>query len=162
MVKGQLTRTISSSVFVGELYALMWDMRWLMLFILILIIVDMWYGVSKSIKRGEEFRKSRCVKRFLLKCGDYICLLILGAVLGKAIGEPLGVSALIVSVIVVLIGCLAELESIKSNYCETKGIHKDINVFKLLLVLIGFKSKELEKALEESITDKEKNNESDK
>ena len=89
MVKGQLTRTISSSVFFGELYALMWDMRWLMLFILILIIVDMWYGVSKSIKRGEEFRKSRCVKRFLLKCGDYICLLILGAVLGKAIGEPL-------------------------------------------------------------------------
>ena len=115
MVKGQLTRTISSSVFVGELYALMWDMRWLMLFILILIIVDMWYGVSKSIKRGEEFRKSRCVKRFLLKCGDYICLLILGAVLGKAIGEPLGISALIISVIVVLIGCLAELESIKSG-----------------------------------------------
>ena len=53
-------------------------------------------------------------------------------------------------------------ESIKSNYCETKGIHKDINVFKLLLVLIGFKSKELEKAIEESVTDKKKDNESDK
>lgn len=141
---------ISFSVFIAEFYSLMWDMRWLMLLALILILADLWYGVSKSRRRKEEVRISRAIRRTLIKIGDYICVILLGAVIGKAIGEPIGIHYEIIAVCCMGLACYCELESVISNYCECKGIQYHFSLWSLMKNLIGIKSRELKEAIEES------------
>lgn len=88
---GTSVKVVTLSAFYMEFYALMWDMRWLMLLSIVLVVADLWYGISKARRRKEEVRISRAIRRTLIKIGDYICVIILAAVLGKAIGQPLGI-----------------------------------------------------------------------
>lgn len=127
--------TASVGVFIGEISTLLWDMRWLMLLAGVLIIVDLWLGVHKSISNNVDIRASRALRRTMMKIADYLCIVILGAVVGKALGEPLGCSAIVIAVVLMSIACLCELDSIISNWGEIKGVK--INVFKIILGLVG-------------------------
>lgn len=142
--------TASMGVFIGEISTLLWDMRWLMLLAGVLIIVDLWLGVHKSISNNVDIRASRALRRTMMKIADYLCIVILGAVVGKALGEPLGCSAIVIAVVLMSIACLCELDSIISNWGEIKGVK--INVFKIILGLVGYKRKELREALKGTIT----------
>ena len=142
--------TASMGVFIGEISTLLWDMRWLMLLAGVLIIVDLWLGVHKSISNNVDIRASRALRRTMMKIADYLCVVILGAVVGKALGEPLGCSAIVIAVVLMSIACLCELDSIISNWGEIKGVK--INVFKIVLDLVGYKRKELGEALKGTIT----------
>lgn len=142
--------TASMGVFIGEISTLLWDMRWLMLLAGVLIIVDLWLGVHKSISNNVNIRASRALRRTMMKIADYLCIVILGAVVGKALGEPLGCSAIVIAVVLMSIACLCELDSIISNWGEIKGVK--INVFKIILGLVGYKRKELREALKGTIT----------
>lgn len=142
--------TASMGVFIGEISTLLWDMRWLMLLAGVLIIVDLWLGVHKSISNNVDIRASRALRRTMMKIADYLCVVILGAVVGKALGEPLGCSAIVIAVVLMSIACLCELDSIISNWGEIKGVK--INVFKIVLGLVGYKRKELREALKGTIT----------
>ena len=144
-------RTFSMSLFYAELYQLAWDMCWLMLLAITFIIVDLWYGVGKSRMRGIEVRMSRAIRRTFLKIGDYLCILVAGCFLGKAIGEPLGVSYITVAVICMLLAILAEGDSIIINYCEVKGLKKKFSIWALFKDLLGLKSKGLEDAIDKSM-----------
>lgn len=146
--------TASMGVFIGEISTLLWDMRWLMLLAGVLIIVDLWLGVHKSISNNVDIRASRALRRTMMKIADYLCIVILGAVVGKALGEPLGCSAIVIAVVLMSIACLCELDSIISNWGEIKGVK--INVFKIILGLVGYKRKELREALKGTITKKRK------
>lgn len=146
--------TASMGVFIGEISTLLWDMRWLMLLAGVLIIVDLWLGVHKSISNNVDIRASRALRRTMMKIADYLCIVILGAVVGKALGEPLGCSAIVIAVVLMSIACLCELDSIISNWGEIKGVK--INVFKIVLGLVGYKRKELREALKGTITKKRK------
>jgi hypothetical protein len=146
--------TASMGVFIGEISTLLWDMRWLMLLAGVLIIVDLWLGVHKSISNNVDIRASRALRRTMMKIADYLCVVILGAVVGKALGEPLGCSAIVIAVVLMSIACLCELDSIISNWGEIKGVK--INVFKIVLGLVGYKRKELREALKGTITKKRK------
>lgn len=142
--------TASMGVFLGEISTLLWDMRWLMLLAGVLIVVDLWLGVHKSIANNVDIRASRALRRTMMKIADYLCVVILGAVVGKALGEPLGCSAIVIAVVLMSIACLCELDSIISNWGEIKGVK--INVFKIILGLVGYKRKELGEALKSTIT----------
>lgn len=142
--------TASMGVFIGEISTLLWDMRWLMLLAGVLIIVDLWLGVHKSFANNVDIRASRALRRTMMKIADYLCVVILGAVVGKALGEPLGCSAIVIAVVLMSIACLCELDSIISNWGEIKGVK--INVFKIILGLVGYKRKELGEALKGTIT----------
>lgn len=146
--------TASMGVFISEISTLLWDMRWLMLLAGVLIIVDLWLGVHKSIANNVDIRASRALRRTMMKIADYLCVVILGAVVGKALGEPLGCSAIVIAVVLMSIACLCELDSIISNWGEIKGVK--INVFKIVLGLVGYKRKELGEALKGTITKKRK------
>lgn len=146
--------TASMGVFIGEISTLLWDMRWLMLLAGVLIIVDLWLGVHKSISNNVDIRASRALRRTMMKIADYLCVVILGAVVGRALGEPLGCSAIVIAVVLMSIACLCELDSIISNWGEIKGVK--INVFKIVLGLVGYKRKELGEALKGSISKKRK------
>lgn len=142
--------TASMGVFIGEISTLLWNVRWLMLLAGVLIIVDLWLGVHKSISNNVDIRASRALRRTMMKIADYLCVVILGAVVGKALGEPLGCSAIVIAVVLMSIACLCELDSIISNWGEIKGVK--INFFKIVLALVGYKRKELGKALKGTIT----------
>lgn len=146
--------TASMSIFLGEIGALLWDMRWLLLLAGALIVVDFWLGIHKSIVNKVDIRASRAMRRTMMKVADYLCVVVLGAVVGKAIGEPLGCSAVVIAVVLMTIACLCEIDSIISNYGEIHGVK--INFFKILLGLVGYKRKELADALKGTITKRRK------
>ncbi len=149
--------TASMSVFLGEIGSLLWDMRWLMLLAVVLIAADFWLGIHKSIANGIDIRFSRAIRRTMMKFADYLCVVILGAVVGKALGEPLGYTAVSIAVVLMSVACLCELDSIISNWGDIKGIK--INVFKIALALVGYKRKELAESLKGAITAKKRNKE---
>lgn len=144
--------TASMAVFMGEMGALFWQMRWLLVLAAVLVFADFWLGVHRSIKGAVTIRWSKAIRRTLMKIADYLCVVILGAVVGKAIGEPLGYSALTIAVVMMGIACLCEFDSIISNWGEIKGV--EINVFKLAFALFGYKRKEMADALKECIKKK--------
>ena len=76
--------------FATECLQLLYDLRWMILLAFILIIADFWFGMNASKLKGIPIRKSRAGRRTFNKIIDYICYLLMGAVLGKAIGEPYG------------------------------------------------------------------------
>mgnify|MGYP000043119107 CR=1 FL=1 len=117
---GTSVKVVTLSAFYMEFYALMWDMRWLMLLSLVLVVADLWYGISKARRRKEEVRISRAIRRTLIKIGDYICVIILAAVLGKAIGQPLGIDYSIMAVCCMCLACYCELESVIAIIANVK------------------------------------------
>lgn len=140
--------------FYGEVQALFWDMRWLIVFCVVLIIVDLKFGMENSIVHQEKIRKSRAVRRTVNKFIDYMCWLLFAGVLGLAIGEPLGVSHNIVSSAVMVLACVAEIDSIVQNFCEAH----DYPVFSLksfLLALIKLKKPVIGEAIEKGVKNEE-------
>ena len=107
----------------------------------VLIIADTRFGVEASIKRGEQFRPSRMIRRAINKLVDYICWITLAGVVGNAFGTVFGIPILSAIILFVIYGI--ELTSCFNNYFEFKGINKKINIWKL------FGKKELSEVLED-------------
>ena len=107
----------------------------------VLIIADTRFGVEASIKRGEQFRPSRMIRRAINKLVDYICWITLAGVVGNAFGTVFGIP--ILSAIILFVIYAIELTSCFNNYFEFKGINKKINIWKL------FGKKELSEVLED-------------
>ena len=74
----------------SEALTALFDLRWMLVLIVVLIVADFWFGVSESLKKHEHFRFSRAGRRACNKAVYYVTYLILGFVLGLAIFEPLG------------------------------------------------------------------------
>lgn len=104
-------------------------------------MADTRFGVEASIKRGEQFRPSRMMRRAINKFVDYICWITLAGVVGNAFGTVLGIPILSALILIVVYGI--ELTSCFNNYFEFKGINKQINIWKL------FGKKELEGVIED-------------
>ena len=111
-----------------------------MLFGMILIIVDLRFGIQKSKFKKEEIRTSRAVRRTLNKMVDYICWITLAGLFGHSFGEILGIPILAGLMLLIVYGI--EINSCYSNYFEARGINKKINIFKL------FGKKDLEDCIE--------------
>lgn len=128
------------------------DLRWMLVLIVVLILGDFWFGVSESLKKRERFRFSRAGRRTCNKAVDYIAYLMLGAILGMAIFEPLGIASHTVTAAVGLgLGMLWEIDSIVGHICALHGIRNRISVKKFLIALIKKKNEDIGEALEESM-----------
>jgi hypothetical protein len=156
MTGREVTRvaTTGGLSFFAEAQQLFWDMRWLIAFIIILIAVDLKFGIENSIKHGDKIRKSRAVRRTVNKFIDYMCWLLFAGVIGLAIGEPLGVSHTIVSVVIMLLACLSQIDSIAQNFCEAHD-YPVFSVKRFLVSIAKTKKPEIANAIEESCKDKE-------
>ena len=49
--------------FLAEWQGLLYSMRWMITLALVLILADLWFGVSASKHRGEKIRRSRAGRR---------------------------------------------------------------------------------------------------
>ena len=157
----KITETTSQSLFktftvglLGECTQILYDLRWMILLAIILILSDLWFGISVSRVHNIEIRKSRAGRRTLNKLVDYICYILLGAVLGKALGEPYGIDPIVVSITVMVLCYCFEIDSIYGHICEIHGIKKRYSVWKILFKLITFKFKDLGEAFKDMVEQK--------
>ena len=98
--------TISAmvSVFMSGFMDFIEPLKWFMLLALILIIVDLRFGIAASKKRGERIRFSRAGRRTINKMVDYLCWILLAGAIGKTFGEPFDIPLLPSIVLLVIYG----------------------------------------------------------
>ncbi len=112
----------------SNLLDFMEPLKWFLLLGLILIIVDLRFGILAARARGEKIRVSRAVRRTANKIIDYLCWVLVAGAIGKAFGIPFDVPVLPSIVLLVVYGC--EINSCYGNYFEARGKKVKINIFK--------------------------------
>ncbi|MCM1438812.1 MAG: phage holin family protein [Roseburia sp.] len=133
----------------SEMTDMVYQTRWLFLLALFLVIIDFWFGINVSKAQNIPIRWSRAGRRTLNKSIDYLCYITLGIVLGKAFGEPFGMEPHTLAIIVMLFCCGFEIDSIWSHICILHGIKKPVSVWRVILLVITFKFKEIKEELTE-------------
>lgn len=129
--------------FTSECYAIIFDLRWMILLAFVLILSDLWFGISVSRMQGIKVRKSRAGRRTLNKVIDYLCYVLLGAVIGKAIGDPYGLNPITVSITIMILCYCFEIDSIYNHICELHGVKKRYSIWVILWKFITFKFKDV-------------------
>jgi hypothetical protein len=152
----RITETTTQSLFktftvgiLGECTQIIYDLRWMILLAIILILSDLWFGISASRVQDIVIRKSRAGRRTLNKLVDYICYILLGAVIGKAIGEPYGVDPMGVSITIMILCYCFEIDSIYGHICEIHGIKKRYSIWRILFKLLTLKFKDVGEAFKD-------------
>ena len=103
-------------------------LKWFMLLAIILVFVDLRFGIAAAIKRGEKIRFSRAGRRTINKIVDYLCWILLAGAIGKAFGLPFDLPILPAIVLLVIYGF--EINSCYGNYFEAHGKKIKVNIFK--------------------------------
>lgn len=135
--------------FTSECYAIIFDLRWMILLAFVLILSDLWFGISVSRMKGIEVRKSRAGRKTLNKVIDYLCYVLLGAVIGKAIGDPYGLNPITVSITIMILCYCFEIDSIYNHICELHGVKKRYSIWDILWKFITFKFKDVGEAFQD-------------
>ena len=164
----------------GELLVVVYDMRYMIICSVALILADFWWGYQESQMRLEhakeignatlqdkfKWHKSRAVRRSANKVVDYMTYLVVGALIGLAITEPMDICSHIWTAAIGLgIGCACEIASIIGHIAYVKmGVEISMvdgwrAFVKFLGKLIKVKSTEIGDAVESlgGEYDKEKN-----
>lgn len=142
------SRGIALGLFGQEVLTLIYDLRWLVLLSISLIIADFWYGMSEARMKKEVVRLSKAWRRTANKVVDYICLVLVAGILGVAIGEPLGVGHVQVAAVVMLLCIVFELNSIYGHICALNGVKPRMDIWRLLAGLLKAKSQAVGEAIE--------------
>lgn len=121
-----------------------------LLIAVVLIATDSRFGIAAARARGETVRTSRKWRRAVNKLVDYICWVTLAGLFGNTFGTVFHIPILAAIMLLFVYGI--ELSSIINNYLEYKGIHKHIDITKLLLKL--FKREDMAEVIIDDETDK--------
>lgn len=111
----------------GDLLAVVFDLRYMVLCSIALILADLWWGYRDAEMHYEhakdignetladkfKWHKSRAVRRTANKFVDYMTYLVVGALIGLAITEPMDLCTHVWTAAIGLgIGCGCEIASI--------------------------------------------------
>lgn len=121
--------------FVGEIRSVVFELRWMLVFIVAMIIADFVLGIIDSVvKRGEDFRFSRAGRRTMCKFIEYNSYLVLGFGFSVAILQPVGICSYTTSSMCGLgIAIVFEFDSIMEHVCEIHGIKNKVSIKRLLV-----------------------------
>lgn len=121
--------------FVGEIRSVVFELRWMLVFIVAMIIADFVLGIIDSVvKRGEDFRFYRAGRRTMCKFIEYNSYLVLGFGFGVAILQPVGICSYTTSSMCGLgIAIVFEFDSIMEHVCEIHGIKNKVSIKRLLV-----------------------------
>ena len=104
---------------------------------LVIIALDLLYGVRAARHRGERVRFSTACRRTVSKIASYICWLILASTLALSFDKDW------IEWFVLALVYGNEFASIVGNYLETKGIEFSfVNLYRWVLKLIAGKAGE--------------------
>lgn len=121
--------------FIGEIKSVVFELRWMLVFIIVMIVADFVLGIIDSVvKRGEDFRFSRAGRRTMCKFIEYNSYLVLGFMLGIAILQPAGICSYHVASMCGLgLAILFEFDSIMDHVCDIHGIKNKVSIKRLLV-----------------------------
>lgn len=121
--------------FVGEIKEVVFQLRWMLVFIVVMIIADFILGIIDSVvKRGEDFRFSRAGRRTMCKFIEYNSYLVLGFMFGIAILQPVGICSYTISSICGLgLAFVFEFDSIMDHVCNIHGIKNKVSIKRILV-----------------------------
>lgn len=163
------SRTIVWGSIGADLVAVAYDLRYMVMCSVALILTDLWWGYSESSLRFEQakaagnatlqdkykWHKSRAGRRTANKIVDYCTYMICGAFFGLAITEPMGMCDHIWTAAAGLgLGCACEIASITGHVVFVKmGVElKVIDAWRVVVRFIGrlfkVKSQEIGDAIE--------------
>ena len=146
------TKTAITVTMLAEAVAVVYDIRWLVVLVAVLVIADFWFGISDSRKRKEKVRFSYACRRTANKLVDYLTYLLVGVLLGMGLFEPLGVCSHVTSASVALvIPAICEVSSIFGHFCSVHELKLKFDWKKFAVVLIKKKSEDVGEAVEEAI-----------
>ena len=127
--------------FLAEWYGFLWDLRWMIVFGIFLVIGDLWFGISESKYKKRKIVWSDARSKTLIKGVDYLCYITIGIALGKAIAQPYGLDPLIVATTMLLICYMFEFNSIYRHICTLHDVNPKYDLWDFLLMIITFKFK---------------------
>lgn len=127
--------------FLAEWYGFIWDLRWMIVFGIFLVIGDLWFGISESKYKKRKIVWSNARSKTLIKGVDYLCYITIGIALGKAIAQPYGLDPLIVATTMLLTCYMFELNSIYKHICTIHDVNPKYDLWDFLLMIITFKFK---------------------
>lgn len=119
----------------AELITVVYDLRYMIICSFALILADLWWGYSESRMRHEhakesgnavlqdkfKWHKSRAGRRTANKIVDYLTYLVVGALIGLAITEPMDICSHVWTAAIGLgIGCACEIASIVGHIAYVK------------------------------------------
>ena len=161
IVAPQLT-VVGAYSFIGEIKDVVFQLRWMILFIIAMIIADFVLGIIDSVvRRGEDFRFSRAGRRTMCKFIEYNSYLVLGFMFGIAILQPVGVCSYTVSSMCGLgLALIFEFDSIVEHICNIHGIKNKISIKRILVGYIKKKYSTAGEIIEDITTDKNNDHES--
>lgn len=142
-----------AGTFYEELQQVLFDLRWLVLFIVVLVFTDFWSGLTASVKiKKQDFRLSRALRRTITKFLEYINFIIFGSLLAKAILEPFGIGADITGgAIGASAALLIEFDSIYGHICDIHGIKSRFSIKRMFVAYIKRKNEDVGEAVEEGM-----------
>ena len=143
--------------FIGEIKNVVFELRWMLAFIVVMIVADFVLGIIDSVvKRGEDFRFSRAGRRTMCKFIEYNSYLVLGFMLGIAILQPVGICSYTISSMCGLgLAILFEFDSIADHVCVIHGIRNKVSIKRLLVGYIKKKYATAGEIIEEVTKEKE-------
>ena len=145
-------KTAATVTMLSEAVTVVYDIRWLVVLVAVLVVADFWFGISDSRKRKEKVRFSFACRRTANKLVDYVTYLIVGVLIGMGILEPLGVCSHIISAsIALIIPAICEVSSIFGHFCSVHDMKLKFDWKKFAVVLIKKKSEDVGEAVEEAI-----------
>ena len=127
--------------FLAEWYGFLWDLRWMIVFGILLIIGDFWFGISESKYKRRKIVWSEARSKTLIKGVDYLCYITIGIALGKAIAQPYGLDPLVVATTLLLVCYMFELNSIYKHICVIHDVIPKYDLWDFLLMIVTFKFK---------------------
>ncbi len=143
--------------FIGEIKDVVYELRWMLAFIIVMIVADFVLGIIDSVvKRGEDFRFSRAGRRTMCKFIEYNSYLVLGFMLGLAILQPAGICSYTISAMCGLgLAIIFEFDSIMDHVCNIHGIKNKVSIKRLLVGYIKKKYNAAGEIVEEITEGKE-------
>lgn len=144
-----------ATLFGVELIGVLYSLRWVVLFICVLVVTDFWSGLAAAVKvRHEEFRLSRALRRTIVKFLEYINFIVFGLLLAKACLEPFGFGTdLTGGAIGAACALLIEFDSIYGHICDLHGIPHRFSPKRFFISWLKTKDEDLGEAVEDAVSD---------
>lgn len=141
-----------------EIQDTFFGLRWMVLFIIFMIIADFYLGLTESVKvKKEKFRYSRAGRRTVCKFIEYMIYIMMGALLGKSFLEPMGLATYEAGGAVgSVFAAVFELDSIKGHVCAIHGVKFNFSFKRFFVAMLKKKDRDAGEALEEAIKEEEK------
>jgi len=135
-----------------EIYEVLYSLRWVFVLMVLLIVSDFVTGLWASVKvKRERFRKSRALRRTMVKFCEYTGFIIIIAALSKSTLEPWGIATTLqAGGVAAMMALFCEADSIYGHVCDLNGWKNSFSIKKIIISYLKHKYKDIGQAADEA------------